>query len=247
MKMFAWFAGLMLIPAVAGAGAGSAQWAYEGEQGPEHWAELSDAYALCAEGMNQSPVDLVADVQADLPELIFDYHESPLREEHNGHTIKLDMPAGNVLRMSGKDNRYEAVQAHFHSPSEHTVGGRQFDMEVHIVHQDKDGLLAVVGILIEEGKENPVLNRIWAFMPEKAGDVVEAPISISETGLLPPTRDYFTYNGSLTTPPCSEGVTWIVLKQSIEASAEQVQRFKERVGEASNRPVQPHNARLILD
>jgi carbonic anhydrase len=197
--------------------------------------------------VNQSPVDLVAEVHSDLPELVFDYKSSPLREEHNGHTIQVNVDPGSFLVIEDRELRFEAIQTHFHSPSEHTVNGKSYAMEIHLVHQDEEGHFAVVGVMIDEGAENEVLNLVWSFMPENPGDLVEAPVSVSETGLLPPTRQYFTYNGSLTTPPCSEGVTWFVMKQTIEASVEQIQRFKDRVGEVSNRPVQPHNARLILD
>ena len=125
--------------------------------------------------------------------------------------------------------------------------GRSFAMEIHFVHADENGALAVVGVMIDEGEEHPVLNQLWSFMPEQVGDTSKQPIGIEETDLLPPTRDYFVYGGSLTTPPCSEGVKWIVLKTPIEASAEQIATFQKRVGSANNRPVQAHNARLILD
>ena len=115
------------------------------------------------------------------------------------------------------------------------------------MHMDEDGGLMVVGVLIDEGEEHPVLKKLWAFMPESTGETSEQAVGIEETNLLPPTSDYFSYSGSLTTPPCSEGVKWIVLKTPIEASAEQITTFKERVGPATNRPVQPHNARIILD
>jgi carbonic anhydrase len=143
--------------------------------------------------------------------------------------------------------RYELKQVHFHSPSEHTVDGESFAMEIHLVHSNEDGHLAVVGVMIEEGEEDPMLNRIWSFMPEKVGESTESPLTVFEAGVMPPTRDYFAYNGSLTTPPCSEGVRWIVLSESLTASVAQIERFQERVGPATNRPVQDHNARIILN
>jgi carbonic anhydrase len=227
--------------------AGGPEWTYEGASGPEHWGELSPEFSLCDTGRNQSPVDLIADLDANLPELAFDYHGTPLRETNNGHTIRIDIQPGNFLRIDEDDLRTELKQAHFHSPSEHTVGGRHTPMEIHLVHMDDGGNLTVVGIMIEEGEENPKLSQIWAFMPDRKGESKEAPVSVFEAGVLPPTRDYFRYNGSLTTPPCSEGVRWIVLKDPLTASAEQIATFKAKIGEASNRPVQPHNARLILD
>ena len=222
-------------------------WTYEGEEGPEHWGELSDDFRMCAEGANQSPIDLVADVHTKLPELQFDYHSSPLNEINNGHTIQQNVNPGSYLRVPEQGINAELIQFHFHSPGEHRVNGQSYAMEMHFVHVSEEGALVVVGVLIEEGKEHPVLQKLWSFMPENAGETSEQPIGIEETDLLPPTREYFAYSGSLTTPPCSEGVKWLVLKTSIEASAEQIAIFKKRMGQASNRPVQPHNARLIVD
>ena len=222
-------------------------WSYSGDDGPEHWGELSDKFSRCRDGQNQSPVDLVADYHVELPELVFQYHGTPLRETNNGHTIKLDVQPGNFLEVPEKDLKFEFLQGHFHSPSEHTVNGKHFPMEIHLVHTDDDGGLVVVGIMVEEGEEDAMLNRIWSFMPEHAGESTESPLTVFESGVLPPTRDYFSYDGSLTTPPCSEGVTWIVFRKLFTASAEQVARFKQRVGPATNRPVQPKNARAILD
>jgi carbonic anhydrase len=229
------------------AGAEGANWSYEGDDGPEHWGDLSPDYYFCKDGKNQSPVDLVADLHPELPELIFNYHGTPVHETHNGHSIQLKVNPGNFLEVPARNERFELLQGHFHSPSEHTVGGEYFAMEIHLVHADNDGGLVVVGIMINEGEENPMLNRIWSFMPEKEGETRESPLSVFEAGVLPPTQDYFAYSGSLTTPPCTEGVRWIVLRYSLTASADQIARFKERVGSMTNRPVQDNNARLILD
>jgi carbonic anhydrase len=189
----------------------------------------------------------VASFHVDLPELVFNYHGTPLRETNTGHTILLSVRPGMFLEIPEKNRQVELQQAHFHSPSEHTIDGKHFPMEVHLVHADVDGFLTVVGVMVKEGEENPMLNRIWAFMPEHEGETSEAPVSVLEAGVLPPTREYFTYNGSLTTPPCTEGVEWVVLRRPLTASAEQIERFKERVGSKTNRPIQPRNARVILD
>lgn len=154
---------------------------------------------------------------------------------------------GSFLKVPSRDLSVESKRFHFHSPSERTINGESFAMEIHFVHADESGNLAVVGVMIKEGEEHPVLNQLWSFMPVNTGETRVEPIGIEETNLLPPTRDYFSYGGSLTTPPCSEGVKWLVLKTPIEASAEQIAIFKERVGEFTNRPVQPHNARMIVD
>ena len=226
---------------------GTHHWTYEGAEGPEHWGELGEEFRMCSEGANQSPIDLVADVHADLPELVFEYYSSPVDVINNGHTIQQNNKPGSFFRIPERGTSFELKQFHFHSPSEHTIDGRSFAMEVHFVHADENGALAVVGVMIDEGDEHPVLNKLWAFMPEQVGETSQQPIGIEETNLLPPTREYFTYGGSLTTPPCSEGVIWIVLKTPIEASASQIATFKERIGSDNNRPIQPHNARLILD
>jgi len=223
-------------------------WEYTGKAGPEYWADLEDQYKICRTGRNQSPIDLATGFDLDLPQLTFDYRsQKKIRETNNGHSIQVDLEPGSYLTVKDRDRRFEAKQLHFHSPSEHTVAGQSFAMEVHIVHADKDGNLAVVGILFRSGAENPVLRQIWAFMPKDAGQTNEEAIPFEESGLLPPTREYYLYNGSLTTPPCSEGVTWVVLKNPIEASAAQIAQFQETIGSVTNRPIQPHNARTVLE
>ena len=239
---------LMFMSSVLSAGPGASHWSYEGEEGPSHWGELNDEYVMCSLGSNQSPIDLVADVTAELPELEFEYYsQSIIDVVNNGHTIQQNVKPGSFLKIPRQGVSTELKQFHFHSPSEHTVDGNSFAMEMHFVHIDENGAILVVGVLIDEGDENPVLKQLWSFMPENAGETSEQAIGIEETNLLPPTREYFTYGGSLTTPPCSEGVKWVVLKTPIEASAEQIVAFKKRMGPITNRPVQPHNARLILD
>ena len=222
-------------------------WTYEGEEGPDHWGELIDEYRMCAQGMNQSPINLVADVHAELPELVFDYYSTPVDQINNGHTIQQNIRPGSFLRIPDRGVSYELKQFHFHSPSEHKIDGRSFAMEMHFVHANEEGAYFVVGVMMAEGKEHPVLKQLWSFMPENPGETSADPIGIEETNLLPPTREYFSYSGSLTTPPCSEGVKWIVLKTPAEASAEQIATFKSRVGKFTNRPIQSANARLIID
>ncbi len=202
---------------------------------------------MCKEGRNQSPIDLKNRVHADLPELVFDYYSLPNRIINNGHTIQLDIEPGSYLNIPSQHKQFALMQFHFHSPSEHTVDGRSYAMEMHFVHGDKAGALAVVGILVEEGEENPVLKKLRHFVPGHAGESSEPPEGIEETNLIPVSHDYFYYSGSLTTPPCSEGVSWMIMKNPIHASAEQIASFKTLLGPVSNRPVQPQNSRMILD
>lgn len=226
---------------------GAPHWSYEGQDGPEHWSELSEDFLMCSEGWNQSPINLVNEIHGNLPKLEFEYYSSTVDEINNGHTIQQNIKPGSFLRVPERGLNFELKQFHFHSPSEHTIDGESFAMEMHFVHADKKGNLAVVGVLIEEGEEHPVLNQLWSFMPESPGETSQEPIGIEETNLLPPTREYYAYSGSLTTPPCTEGVRWLVLKTPVQASSKQIATFKSRVGAATNRPTQPLNARMILD
>lgn len=222
-------------------------WAYEGATGPQNWGELSADFNLCRQGRNQSPINIQNTIDAELPELVFNYDSSPLREINNGHTIQQNVEPGSTLKIPAHESSYELKQFHFHSPSEHTINGQSYPMEVHFVHANADGALAVVGVLFEEGDENSELSKLWSYMPKNAGDTSEQSIGIEETNLLPSTREYYYYSGSLTTPPCSEGVSWVVLKKPVQVSSAQIRQFKERMGQATNRPVQPHNARIILN
>ena len=238
---------LCLASPMLAAETGAPHWSYEGEEGPDHWGELAPEYLMCSEGWNQSPINLVDEVRADLPKLEFEYYSTNIDEINNGHSIQQNIKPGSFLRIPERNQIFELKQFHFHSPSEHTIDGKFFEMEVHFVHVDKDGGLAVVSVLVGEGEEHPVLSQLWAFMPETPGETSQKPIGIEETDLLPPTREYYSYSGSLTTPPCTEGVRWLVLKSPTHASAGQIAAFKNRVGPATNRPVQPVNARIILD
>jgi len=222
-------------------------WNYTGQEDPAHWGELADEYRMCSEGENQSPIDLVGDIDVDLPELQFNYISTLANDVYNGHTIQQDIEPGSFISVPEMGWVYELKQFHFHSPSEHTVNGESFAMELHFVHANEAGALLVVGVLVRQGEANPVLAKMKSFMPAEEKMAGTVPISIEESNLLPPTRDYFYYNGSLTTPPCSEGVRWVVLKTPIEASEGQIATFKARVGPANNRPVQSHNARMVLE
>lgn len=226
---------------------GTTGWSYEGISGPEHWGELSPDFLVCSEGWNQSPINLVNDVNADLPELVFEYYSSNVDEINNGHSIQQNMQPGSFLRIPERGIAVELKQFHFHSPSEHTINGKHYAMEIHFVHTDKNDELLVLGVMIDEGEEHPELNKLWAFMPENPGETRKEAVGIEETNLLPPTREFYSYSGSLTTPPCTEGVKWLVLKTPIQASAKQISTFQDRVGPATNRPVQPIHARIILD
>ena len=235
---------LALVSATAVAGSDPVHWDYEGDDGPERWGNLDEAFSACRDGKNQSPIDLKSSLDADLPKLDFYYPNTGyLLEENTGHAIQEVVRPGNVVRLEGRE--YQLQQFHFHSPSEHTVEGRHYPMEVHLVHQNEAGELLVVGLLFEEGQHNDVMNQLPSFRAARGEDPVMEGFDYNQ--LVQGREDYYLYNGSLTTPPCSEGVRWFVMKNPIEASAAQIQHYHDLLGFDNNRPIQPTNARIILE
>jgi len=233
--------GLSLAAFNANAGSGG-HWGYEGEHGPEHWGHMSGEYKACAEGKTQSPIDLSNAAAEELADIKFDYKPSKLNILNNGHTVQVNYDEGSSITL---DNvKYNLLQFHFHDPSEHTVGGKSFGMEVHLVHKNAKGELAVVGLLINEGKENAVLAETWKNMPAKADEKKALSSKINAQDLLPSDHSYYRYTGSLTTPPCSEGVNWLVFTTPIEMSKAQIAAFKKIINKNA-RPVQPINARKV--
>ena len=224
------------------------EWTYEGVEGPESWGELSEEFAVCSTGTQQSPIDLHDAVDADLTELEFDYKPTPLNIVNNGHTIQINYEPGSTLTLNGQT--YELLQFHFHDPSEHTVEGNAYPMEAHLVHQNVEtGDLAVVGVLLDiGGAENSTLKPVWDNFPMEAGPAVDVEgIEVNVAELLPDnTQDNYRYYGSLTTPPCSESVNWIVMKEPVTVSFQQVEDFAAAVGENA-RPVQALGRRYVLD
>jgi len=230
--------------AVAACPALAQHWAYEGEAAPQNWGKLDPKFALCASGKNQSPIDLAGFIEAQLKPLALDYKAGAASIVNNGHTVQVDYAAGSTLAIDG--GRFELQQFHFHSPSENRINGKAFALEGHLVHADKDGNLAVVAVMFQEGAANALLARLWEKMPAKAGDKSALPAGINAAQLLPKDRDYYRFNGSLTTPPCSEGVRWLVMKKPVTASKAQIEQFSRVVGGANNRPLQPVYARPVL-
>ncbi len=223
---------------------GDAKWGYSGNEGPEKWGELSSKYRACSEGKNQSPINVSGSIDAELKPLKISYEVSESEITNNGHTIQVNYKAGS--KISVDEQEFELKQYHFHTSSENTIDGKSFPMEVHLVHADKDGNLAVIGVMFEAGKENEFLAKIWNEMPKKAGEKSELPSKPAVETLLPSNREYYLFNGSLTTPPCSEGVKWVVLKEAVTASNDQIKKLSDILGHSNNRPVQPVNARSIL-
>ena len=228
------------------AAAGDAHWSYSGATGPAKWGSLDKSFALCKTGTAQSPIDIPdADVRkGDLSPLLFNYKPSPLRIVDNGHTIQVNYAPGSFVTVGGK--QYQLVEFHFHKPSEEKVNGKDHEMEVDLVHQDKEGKLAVVAIFLDQGKENGLIKTLWSTLPQTRDkeNVVEA-VQIKAIDLLPPDKGYYMFPGSLTTPPCTEGVTWYVLKTPVQISADEIARFG-RLYPMNARPVQPLNGRDLV-
>ena len=221
-----------------------AHWAYSGEAGPEHWGDLSAEYATCATGRMQSPIDLAkADAAGEISYEV-DYKPVPLTILNNGHTIQFN--TGGVGTLSEKDVEYKLLQIHFHAPSEHVVDGKHAPLEAHFVHRSDEGALAVLGVMFVEGAENPALATLIAHMPASVSEpeTIEG-VTIDPAALLPEDMDIYRYMGSLTTPPCSEGVNWHVLSKHVTASKSQIEMLATQLHK-NFRPAQPLNERLLV-
>ncbi len=237
------FAGLALCPLCASTGIAAEQhhWSYGGETGPEKWGGLDAANAACSAGSQQSPIDISAPISARQPSLGIKWSKPASTIVNNGHTVQCDFAEGNTLQLG--DRKFALKQLHFHHPSEHLVAGKRFAMEAHFVHAGTDGM-AVVGVLLAAGKPNPIFKKIVAAMPAEEGPAV--PVSgVDPVRLLPSQHAYYRYEGSLTTPPCSETVDWIVLAHSIEVDEGDVARFA-KLYPMNARPAQKRDRRFIL-
>ena len=234
-------------PAAGGSKAPAASgphWEYEGATGPQAWGELEPASAVCKQGGAQSPIDLAEGLRVPaLPGLKLSYGATKVKVTNNGHTFQVNVDKGSTLTIDGK--KFDLLQFHFHTPSEHTIDGRSFPLELHLVHQAADKNLAVIGVMMAEGAPNMLLTKFWERLPRNAGEV-DTGQTIELKELLPRNiDDYFTYSGSLTTPPCTESVRWIVLRRGVEVSKAQVATFRS-VFPMNARPTQPVGARLVL-
>jgi carbonic anhydrase len=239
--------GLTLGPADAYAAAASqsaahqatAHWGYDNQRG---WAGIS---GLCGRGQEQSPINLSsAAPMAEVPDLAPHYLPVDGGFVNNGHTLQFN-PAQRAATLSIGQDSYNFAQFHFHAPAEHMLDRRAYPAELHFVHRNEAGQLAVVGVFIEEGAENSTLAALLAHAPREHGDQFSEHLSVNLTALLPPDRAYFAYAGSLTTPPCSESVRWNVLRTPITASMQQIAALREALG-SSSRHVQPINGRTVL-
>jgi carbonic anhydrase len=224
------------------------RWDYRGPRGADHWSHLDPAYAACNEGKEQSPIDIHDAVKTDLPALQFDSKNGPVRYViNNGYTIRVNYLRGNENYLVAGGQRYELIQFHFHRPSEESISGKTYPMEAHLMYETVGGKVAGVTVLIKSGHPNSAVQKLWEHMPNTEGQNEVPGVEINPSDLLPRnTRAYFMYMGSVTAPPCTEGVTWFVIKNPIELSENQINAFAKLYPNDA-RPVQPLNGRVVRE
>lgn len=263
---------LRVILAVAVAASPSAfaqtvHFSYTGDTGPANWSKLSPDFAMCQAGKHQSPIDISGGQDVSLPDLAIDYSTAAVNFVNNGHAVQSNFRTGNTLANDYHENapyrahvnysdgssinhldaEYGLKQFHFHSPSEHTLNGEHMPVEIHFVHGDDNGHLAVVAVFATEGAANPEIAKLWQDLPEEEGMANDLKQQIRASELLPASRAYFFYQGSLTTPPCTEGVRWLVMQEPITMSSDQIDALREAIGFDNYRPTQALNGRVVLD
>lgn len=222
-------------------------WTYDGEKGPQAWGRISPAYKLCASGRRQSPISIEDSVtlQGPAEPIQFRYGPSNATVVNNGHTIQVDVQGDNTITVRG--SRYQLLQFHFHTPSEEQINAKRFPMVAHLVHRNAEGQLAVVAVLLDTGEANTLIDKVWTYMPLDTNDTVRMPAGLLNLAdLLPADQRYYQFLGSLTTPPCSEGVLWMVLKTPVSISRAQLKLFTQLYPDNA-RPLQPLNARPVRD
>ncbi len=222
-------------------------WSYEGEGGPAHWAQLKPDYASCGRGQRQSPIAIEDSetLQGPAEAIAFNYAPSSGTVTNTGHSIEVQLSGDNSLSVRGQT--YQLVQFHFHHPAEERINSRVYPMVAHLVHRHATGQLAVLAVLLEEGEANPLIQKVWTHMPLDVKDSVPLPAGLIHVAeILPRDQRYYQYIGSLTTPPCTEGVLWLILKQPVSISREQLRLFGQLYADNA-RPVQPRNGRPVRD
>lgn len=237
-----------LLSSMLFAGDHGTHWGYTGHEGPENWGNLSADYSLCKSGNSQSPINISKSVivtTEGLQKIEFDYKTPASEVINNGHTIQVNIKDGSSIKIDGI--KFSLKQVHFHTPSENQIEGKNFPLEAHFVHASEKGELAVVALMFEDGKENQIIEKIWNKMPHEAGAKAGCGLSAELiNNLLPKDKSYYRFNGSLTTPPCSEGVRWLVLQNYSSISKEQTKEFLDIFHHENNRPIQPINARKVM-
>jgi carbonic anhydrase len=233
--------------AAAGGHGGEAHWAYEGDTGPQAWGKLKPEFNVCAIGKRQSPINIEdgSTLQGPAEPVQFAYAPSNASVVNNGHTIQVDVQGDNSITARGSN--YRLLQFHFHTPSEEQINFKRFPMVAHLVHKNNEGQLAVVAVLLQEGESNAMIDKVWTYMPLDSGDRVRMPQGLLDVNeLLPKDQRYYQFMGSLTTPPCTEGVLWMVLKQPVTLSKAQFKLFSQLYPNNA-RPVQAVNGRPVRE
>jgi carbonic anhydrase len=219
-------------------------WSYEGEYGPANWGKINPAWAKCSDGNRQSPIDIRDGMKVELEQITFDYHPSSFNVTDNGKTVQVMIGSGNFITVGNRT--YELIQFHFHRPSEERINGKGYEMVVHLVHKDGEGRIAMLALLLERGKPQPVIQTVWNNLPLEKLETLAPSITLDPMDLLPARREYFTFMGSMTTPPCQEGVLWLVMKEPVQASPAQMALFS-RLYPLNARPIQPGSGRIIKE
>ncbi len=222
----------------------SAHWSYDGDTGPANWGRINPAWAKCGTGTRQSPIDLRDGMKVDLEQIAIDYRASGFNVIDNGHTIQVGVGLGNYITVGNRT--YELQQFHFHRPSEEKINGRGTEMVVHLVHKDGEGNIAVIAVLLERGAANPMIQTVWNNLPLEKNLAVNPVVALDVNEILPKKREYFTFMGSLTTPPCTENVLWMVMKQPMQASPAQMALFS-RLYPLNARSIQASNGRMVKE
>ncbi|MCG8710335.1 carbonic anhydrase family protein [Brenneria sp. 4F2] len=224
-----------------------AHWSYEGQESPSHWGKLSPDFSLCDNGKNQSPIDIHGAMKTAHDGLKLSYQTGTQHIVNNGHTIEVEVSSGNTLTID--NDTFTLQQFHFHAPSENEIDGKTFPLEAHFVYKDQQGTLTVMALMFEQGAPNQEIEKAWQQMPLTLNTpaLLTTPLNIG--ALIPSveTQNYYRFSGSLTTPPCSEGVRWLVLDNTATISAAQLAKFTAAIHHANNRPIQPLNGRVIVN
>ncbi|WP_338759090.1 carbonic anhydrase family protein [Massilia sp. METH4] len=219
-----------------------AHWEYKGKAGTSHWGDLEPDFAACKQGKAQSPIDIRGAKTGAPAPIGFEYTATHADIVNNGHTVQVNLPEGGLVHLASGD--YKLVQMHFHTPSEEKINGKRYPLVAHLVHKNADGELAVVAVLFKQGKENTALKSVFADLPAHAGDHHPVTGELDLQALIPAEHSYYAYMGSLTTPPCSEGVHWQVMKEPVDISKAQLAAFR-KLYHMNARPVQPLNGRVV--
>ncbi|MGA8034557.1 MAG: carbonic anhydrase family protein [Candidatus Acidiferrales bacterium] len=242
---FVVFAAAESAGAQAASAIASAPWSYQAPNGPAQWGDLDAAYSTCKTGTRQSPIDIKDAVKAELAPIRFDYKLSPLKIVNNGYTVQINYEPGSSITVNGAV--YNLVQFHFHHPSENKIDGQKADMELHLVHRNAEGRIAVVAVLLKSGSESAPIRDLWGYLPKEIGKEAEhKKVQLNAADFLPNERNYYKFSGSITIPPCTEGVEWYVMKQPVEVSPLQIAAFAKLFPDNA-RPLQATNGRQIQE